>query len=152
MGRQEGPGCYCYVNNLLRTVVDSISTKYNHIVIDNEAGMEHLSRRTTRSTDVLFVVVDMSKAALEAAKRISVLADEMKLEIGRKGLVFNLSDPSSDGPPVEHVDGFDTVYSVRRSARISSESQRSESLMDLPTIDPAFSDIGKAIDSERRVV
>ncbi|HID11122.1 MAG TPA: carbon monoxide dehydrogenase, partial [Candidatus Latescibacteria bacterium] len=48
MGRPEGPGCYCYVNHLLRGFLDRLSKNYRHIVVDNEAGMEHLSRRTTR--------------------------------------------------------------------------------------------------------
>jgi CO dehydrogenase maturation factor len=90
MGRQEGPGCYCYVNNILRTFVDSLSEKYQSIVIDNEAGMEHLSRRTTRASDVLFIVSDASKAALDSAVRIALLAREMKLDIGRTALVRNM--------------------------------------------------------------
>src|SRR4030042_506267 len=81
MGRQEGPGCYCYVNNVLRQIIDSISSKYDYVVIDNEAGMEHLSRRTTRSSDVLFVLCDRSKSSIDAAVRIAALATEMKLVI-----------------------------------------------------------------------
>ena len=58
MGRPEGPGCYCAANNMLRTIVDRISASYDIVVIDNEAGLEHLSRRTTRDVDVLLVVSD----------------------------------------------------------------------------------------------
>lgn len=150
MGRQEGPGCYCFVNNLLRNVIDSLSAKYAYVMIDNEAGMEHLSRRTTRATEVMFVVTDGSKASVEAARRISSLADEMGIVIKNKALVKNMSDPSgeTDAAPVE---GFDSVHVVRRSARIRADSERSESLMDVPRTDPAFSDIGKALDAVRRV-
>ena len=150
MGRQEGPGCYCFVNNLLRNVIDSLSAKYAYVVIDNEAGMEHLSRRTTRATEALFIVTDGSKASVEAARRISSLADEMGIVVGNKALVKNLSDPSGDleaGP----VEGFDSVHMVRRSGRIRADSERSESLMDVPRSDPAFSDIGRAVDAVRRV-
>ena len=58
MGRPEGPGCYCAANNMLRAIVDSIADSYQWVVIDNEAGLEHLSRRTTRDVDLLFVVSD----------------------------------------------------------------------------------------------
>ena len=151
MGRQEGPGCYCFVNNLLRNVVDSLSAKYAYVVVDNEAGMEHLSRRTTKATDVLFVVADGSKAAVEAARRISTLADEMKIRVGHKALVRNMSDPSSADAGTGTVEGFDSVHAVRRSSRVRADSERSESLMDLPRTDPAFSDISRAVDSVRRV-
>lgn len=149
MGRQEGPGCYCYVNNMLRTILDSISTKYNYVVIDNEAGMEHLSRRTTRASDVLFVLCDRSRASLDAAKRISSLATEMKLSINRKALVFNLLDVDAEGPPISELRGFDRVYGIRKSAAIQSRMQEGESLMDVPKRDPTFSDIAKAVDAER---
>lgn len=150
MGRQEGPGCYCYVNNLLRTLIDSISAKYHYVVIDNEAGMEHLSRRTTRSSDVLFVLCDRSKASLDAANRISALADDMKLSIRRKALVFNMIDPASEGPPTSRVPGFDAVYALRRSGMIQAMMEKEESLVDLPKNDPLFSDVRKAVDAERK--
>jgi CO dehydrogenase maturation factor len=147
MGRPEGAGCYCYVNNILRTFVDSLSEKYRFIVIDNEAGMEHLSRRTTRTSDVLFVVSDASKAALESAVRIAALAREMNLGIERMALVRNMVAPSSD--LVDGLDGFDAVHSVRNSAAIDSGSVESESLLEIPQHDPAYQDIAKAVDEER---
>lgn len=147
MGRPEGAGCYCYVNNILRTFVDSLSEKYRFIVIDNEAGMEHLSRRTTRTSDVLFVVSDASKAALESAVRIAALAREMNLGIERMALVRNMVAPSSD--LVGGLDGFDAVHSVRNSAAIDSGSVESESLLEIPQHDPAYQDIAKAVDEER---
>lgn len=151
MGRQEGPGCYCYVNNLLRTVVDSVADKYDYVVIDNEAGMEHLSRRTTRSAAVLFVVSDNTAASLRAAKRISALADEMKLRLGRKALVLNKSSAEEAEIVRKDLAGFDEVYSVRTSRHIASESQVSESLMGIATHDPAYSDVSAVLDSERRL-
>ena len=147
MGRQEGPGCYCYVNNILRTFVDSLSEKYQSIVIDNEAGMEHLSRRTTRTSDVLFIVSDASKAALDSAVRIAALAQEMKLDIGRTALVKNMVVPSPDRP--DGLDGFHAVYPMRNSAAIRAGSVGSESLLEIPRHDPAYQDIAKAIDEER---
>ncbi len=149
MGRQEGPGCYCYVNNILRTFVDSLSEKYKFIVIDNEAGMEHLSRRTTRTSDVLFVVSDASKAALESATRIASLAREMNLEIGRMALVRNMLGPGAGD--IRGPEGFDAVYSVRNSAKIRSGIVESESLLTIPPDDHAYQDIAKAVDEERKL-
>ena len=149
MGRQEGPGCYCYVNNMLRTFVDALSVQRKYVVIDNEAGLEHLSRRTTRSSDVLFVVCDRSKTSLESAKRISLLTDEMKLSVQRKVLVFNMLDPGSDGPPVNEVGGFDAVHGIRRSGFVQSQAQETESLLEVPKRDPAFSDVARAVNAER---
>ena len=150
MGRQEGPGCYCYVNNILRTFVDSLSDRYRFIVIDNEAGMEHLSRRTTHASDVLFVVSDMSKAALESALRIAALAREMELGIGRMALVRNMvaHDATWDGTP---PDGFDAAYSVRTSPAIRAESLGTESLGAVSLNDPAFADVTRAVDGERKL-
>jgi len=149
MGRQEGPGCYCYVNNMLRTFVDALSAQHKYVVIDNEAGLEHLSRRTTRSSDVLFVLCDRSKTSFDSAKRIAALADEMKLSMKRKVLVFNLLDPESGSPPVEDVEGFDAVRGVRRSASIQTAARETESLLAVPKRDPAFSDVARAVDAER---
>jgi CO dehydrogenase maturation factor len=89
MGRSEGPGCYCYINNVLRTFIDEAIDRYPYAVIDNEAGMEHLSRRTTKRMDVLIVVSDATKVGLDTAARIFVLAEEMELKVVRRILVVN---------------------------------------------------------------
>ncbi|HIH01686.1 TPA: AAA family ATPase [Thermoplasmata archaeon] len=146
MGRPEGPGCYCYVNNILRTFVDSLSEKYKFIVIDNEAGLEHLSRRTTRTSDVLFVVSDGTKAALDAADRIASLAREMDLEIGRTVLVTNMV--RSDTQAAREREGFDAVYSIRESAAIRGGSAEDESLLEVNVADPAYKDITSVLGRE----
>ncbi len=150
MGRQEGPGCYCYVNNMLRTFLDALSSKYGFVVIDNEAGMEHLSRRTTRSPDVLFILCDRTKASQEAARRIALLADEMGIQAKRKVLVFNMLEPDAKGPPVQEMDGFDAIYGVRSSGTIRSRASASESVLEVAKTDPAFADIAKALEAERK--
>jgi len=149
MGRQEGPGCYCYVNNLLRTFLDSLADRYKYVVVDNEAGMEHLSRRTTRSSDVLFVVCDSSKASVEAARRISRLADEMHLKAPRKALVFNMLPGGPEGGPGEDYPEFHAVYGVRKSSVLESGSRQSESVLEIPLSDPAYTDVRRIVDAER---
>jgi CO dehydrogenase maturation factor len=91
MGRPEGPGCYCYVNNILRNIVGKLIKDYDFVVIDNEAGLEHLSRKTTSSADVLLVVSDASPAGLRAAKRISDLTLELKIKTKKRFLLINRS-------------------------------------------------------------
>ena len=89
MGRGEGPGCYCSVNNMLRTFLEDVSAGYRHVMVDNEAGMEHLSRRTNAKVDLLLVVCDPTPTGLLTAKRIGHLANELGIVKGKIGLVIN---------------------------------------------------------------
>jgi CO dehydrogenase maturation factor len=89
MGRPEGPGCYCYANNLLRDILKTLSDNYKCVVIDNEAGMEHLSRRTAQRIDDLLLVSDPSARGIQAAARISKLLTELDTRVGKKRLILN---------------------------------------------------------------
>lgn len=89
MGRSEGAGCYCAVNHNLREVVDSISKNYRYTVIDNEAGMEHLSRRTTRDVEHLLVITDPTQRGLVAAERIAGFRTELDIHIENTYLILN---------------------------------------------------------------
>ncbi len=89
MGRGEGSGCYCAVNHNLREVIDSISKSYSYVVIDNEAGMEHLSRRTTRDVNHLLVVSDPTQRGLVAAQRVAVMSKELDINIENAYLIIN---------------------------------------------------------------
>ncbi|MDH5201952.1 MAG: AAA family ATPase [Nitrospirota bacterium] len=89
MGRPEGAGCYCAANNIIRKYVDKLSFTYPYVVIDNEAGMEHLSRRTTHKIDLLFIVSDPTTRGIQTAGRINELIDELRLEIDRRLVIIN---------------------------------------------------------------
>ncbi len=89
MGRPEGPGCYCAANNIIRKYTDKLSETYPYVVIDNEAGMEHLSRRTTHRVNLLISVSDPTVKGIQAAQRIHGLIDELALEVDRSVLVIN---------------------------------------------------------------
>ncbi len=89
MGRSEGPGCYCAVNHNLREVIDTISKNYRFVVIDNEAGMEHLSRRTTRDVQHLLVISDPTIRGIVAAERIAELRKELDIDVENAYLVIN---------------------------------------------------------------
>lgn len=89
MGRSEGEGCYCYVNGILRELTDKLSNSYEYLVIDNEAGMEHLSRKTTKQIDKLLLVSDCSRRSVQAVARIRDLAKELNLKVGEVYLIVN---------------------------------------------------------------
>ncbi|MCX7913260.1 MAG: carbon monoxide dehydrogenase [Thermodesulfovibrionales bacterium] len=89
MGRPEGPGCYCAANHIIRKYTDMLSISYPYVVIDNEAGMEHLSRRTTNKVDLLLIISDPTYKGILAAKRIKELIIELKLEIERDVVIIN---------------------------------------------------------------
>jgi CO dehydrogenase maturation factor len=99
MGRSEGTGCYCAVNHNLREVMDTISKNYQYIVVDCEAGMEHLSRRTTRDVNHLFIVSDPTQRGIVAAQRIAAFRNEMDIHIEHAYLIINRL-PASIPPPL----------------------------------------------------
>ena len=107
MGRSEGQGCYCAVNHNLREVVDSLSKNYRYVVIDNEAGMEHLSRRTTRDVQHLLVVSDPTQRGLVAAQRIAGFRDELDIQIENAYLILNRVNGPLPGELEEFIEMMD---------------------------------------------
>jgi CO dehydrogenase maturation factor len=91
MGRPEGPGCYCASNEFLRVSLDKLvkDYKYNYIVMDCEAGMEHISRQTTRDVDVLLIMSDPTIRGITTAARMKDLIGELRSKIGKVGLIVN---------------------------------------------------------------
>ena len=89
MGRPEGPGCYCFANNVLRDIIRRLSQNYKHIVVDSEAGCEHISRRTLLSIDFMAVVSDCSVRGIRTAGRLSQLVDDLGTRVHRKELIIN---------------------------------------------------------------
>ncbi|WP_421077417.1 carbon monoxide dehydrogenase accessory protein CooC [Methanothermococcus sp. Ax23] len=97
MGRPEGSGCYCSVNNWLRQIIDNLAKSYDYVVIDTEAGLEHLSRRTTQNVDTMIVVSDASKRGLGTAKRIKKLANDLEIKFKDICVVANkVNDETKD--------------------------------------------------------
>ena len=96
MGQPEGAGCYCAANTLLTGFLERLSDNYPYIVMDNEAGMEHLSRLTTKDVDVLLIVTDTSRRGLQAGFRIHKLVKDLKIVVGKSYIIINQAktDPS----------------------------------------------------------
>jgi len=89
MGQGEGPGCYCYPNTVIRNYIEKLVSNYKHVVIDNEAGMEHISRRTNGSLDVLLLVSDPSMKGIRTCKKLENLVSELGLNIKKTYLILN---------------------------------------------------------------
>ncbi len=89
MGRTQGKGCYCYVNGVLKTLVDKYAKNYSHIVMDNEAGLEHVARGTLPKVDTMLLISDCSRRGIQAAARVAQTIEEMNLKPGQMGLIVN---------------------------------------------------------------
>jgi CO dehydrogenase maturation factor len=96
MGRGEGPECYCYPNLILRKFIDKLADNYAYLVMDNEAGLEHLSRRTTQNVDELLMVSNHSVKGVRAVAQIVELVTELKLRVKRRSVIINLAPPELD--------------------------------------------------------
>lgn len=156
MGRPEGPGCYCFVNNLIRKYSDELSTKYPYIVTDNEAGLEHLSRRTTQNTDLLMVVSDPSQRGIRTAKRVMDLAVELKLNIKKTALIVNRVIGEMDPALVAFIkeEGMELAGWVPADETITEYDIKGEPVFHLPEDSPAvvaFERILDRLDIESQV-
>ncbi len=89
MGRTQGKGCYCYVNGVLKTQVDKYAKNYSYIVMDNEAGLEHVARGTLPHVDTMLLISDCSRRGVQAAARVAEMIDEMELKPGKLGIIIN---------------------------------------------------------------
>ncbi len=140
MGRPEGPGCYCYINSVLRDVIDRLSNNYDYVVIDNEAGMEHLSRRTTRDVDALFIMSDATKLGIITASRIKKLSEDLNITIGKAYLVLNeLRDDIPDSIKDQIVqEGLDFIGVIPADNLIENYAVQGRSLLELPGDSAAF--------------
>jgi len=140
MGRSEGAGCYCAVNHNLREVLDSIGKNYRYVVIDNEAGMEHLSRRTTRDVNHLIVVTDPSQRGLVAARRIADFRKELDIHIEKAYLVINRLSDGIPAPLQASIDSFDIplLGALPSDPELEDFEVNARPLVDVSTANPVY--------------
>jgi CO dehydrogenase maturation factor len=149
MGRPEGPGCYCPVNHMLRQIVDGLSEHYDYIVIDNEAGMEHLSRRTTKDVDLLLIVTDPTIRGIKAAEGILALSGELDINIKRTALVVNrvvgdeLPEPLRDA--IEQMD-VELAGIVPADPNVNEFDAWGRPLVELQSDSPIVASVGRIAD------
>jgi len=141
MGRPEGPGCYCAANNLLSQYIQRLSKNYPYIVIDNEAGMEHISRLTTKEIDLLVIVSDPTRRGIQAAKRIHELTRELTLRVDDEVLIVNQVENSVETSLVDQIGEkawTKLTAIVPKDTKISEFDMRGEPTMYLPEDSPAL--------------
>ncbi|MCP4021802.1 MAG: AAA family ATPase [Desulfobacteraceae bacterium] len=139
MGRQEGQGCYCMVNNILNRFAEELESNYQYLLVDNEAGMEHLSRRTTGKVDMLLMVTDYALRGLRAVGRINEMLSDLKLEVLNKGLIVNRApEKLSDAflAETEQI-GVPIICTIPDDAALLEFDMERKSLMDLDSDSPA---------------
>jgi CO dehydrogenase maturation factor len=147
MGRGEGPGCYCAVNHNLREVVDGMSRHYAYVVIDNEAGMEHLSRRTTRDVQHLFVVSDPSQRGLVAAQRIVNMSKELDVRIENSHLLINRANGPLASETMAFVEtlGIPLLGAIPADAELSDFDAAGRPLVELPDSSPVYQSVAEIL-------
>ncbi|MCP4537234.1 MAG: AAA family ATPase [Chloroflexi bacterium] len=134
MGRPEGPGCYCAANQMLRVIVDRIGKQYEYVVIDNEAGMEHLSRRTTRDVDVLLLVTDPTHRGIATAKHMADMVPGLKIGVGRVYLIVNRLRDEMPAPLAQAIEetGLELLNTIPDDLEMAEFEFSGRPLVELP--------------------
>lgn len=140
MGRPEGPGCYCAINNLLRDFLDKLSSNYEFVVIDNEAGMEHLSRRTTNNVDLLCIVAEPTTLGHTTAERIFHLAKALPIAVKNIGVIFNRTDS------LRKIEQIEVLGFVPFDQNVLNASMRGKTIFELEDSGPAFVAVRKILE------
>lgn len=134
MGRPEGPGCYCAANNWLRESIDRLSSNYDYVVIDNEAGMEHISRQTTRDVNLLLLLSEPTIRGITAAARMKELIGELRTHVDRIALVLNRTKngiPEEIAAAIEKF-GLELIFTLPEDPNVASIEIKGAPLTDLP--------------------
>lgn len=148
MGRPEGPGCYCYVNNVLRKIVDSITSSYPYVVMDTEAGLEHLSRRTTRDLDVLMIATDPTARGVATAKRIAELVNELETKVGHIYAIANRVPEFLDERIRRDLEkaGLECLTVVPEDGLVGEFDVEGKPVCNLPESSKAFRSVAEIVD------
>ncbi|NQU31091.1 MAG: AAA family ATPase [Anaerolineae bacterium] len=149
MGRPEGAGCYCAVNHSLREVVDSISKSYRYVIIDNEAGMEHLSRRTTRDVDHLLMVSDPTQRGIVATERIAAMVPDLGINVENIHLILNRVVGDLPAPLMDKVNAMDVNFlgTVPSNNDLMEFEYSGRPLVDLGDESPVYQAVAKMMES-----
>ncbi len=146
MGRPEGPDCYCAVNNMLRKFLDQLSSQYQYVIIDNEAGMEHLSRRTTNNVDLLCIVAEPTPMGVVTSQRIFELAKRLPISVKQIGVIWNRAESSKT------LDGMDILGHIPYDKALSDSSMQGKTIFDLDENSPALVAVWKIYEEKLKFV
>jgi CO dehydrogenase maturation factor len=139
MGQPEGAGCYCAANSLLTNFMERLVGNYQYVVMDNEAGMEHISRLTTHNVDVLLIVTDTSRRGLQAGLRINKLAQELKIGVTNSYLVMNRvkTEPDSEILALIDQDGLKLAGTIPDDETVYAYDLKGRPTIDIEKDNPA---------------
>jgi CO dehydrogenase maturation factor len=152
MGRPEGAGCYCYANNVLKSVIAQISDQYPYVVLDNEAGLENLSRRIVQSVNMLVLVSDASNAGLDTLARLHTLAQEMQIKYDKLLLVVNrirngkLPQKAED---IKAQTGADILIGLPDDLEVAALAEAGQPMIELGDDNPVVVKIDELVKSLR---
>ena len=144
MGRGEGQDCYCYPNLILRKFIDRLSGNYQYIVMDNEAGMEHLSRGTTKDIDELIIISNHSVKGIRTIARIKELVSELRLRVKHESVVINMAPGEIDPRVQEELTKLEILPDavIPQDESIYQYDLQQRSLLDLPDDSTSVKAIG----------
>ncbi len=134
MGGPDGPGCYCFPNNILRKYLGTLADGYKYVVMDNEAGLEHISRRTTADIEILFIVSDGSARSVRSAARVRKLVEQIDTKIKQMYLVITKSTPEWVEELQAEIDktGLELIGIVPNDPMVADYDLKGRSLFSLP--------------------
>ncbi|THB71444.1 MAG: protein AcsF [Desulfobulbaceae bacterium] len=147
MGRQEGQGCYCMVNNILNNFTDRLMVNYSYMVVDNEAGMEHLSRRTSGRVDMLYLVSDYSLRGLRALRRINEMLESLKLTVEELGIIVTRAPAELSDTFLREVDeiGLPILGLIPDDPALLDFDMEKRSLLELPDDSLSVEAVGRML-------
>jgi CO dehydrogenase maturation factor len=146
MGRPEGPDCYCAVNNFLRKFLDELSSGYEYVVVDNEAGMEHLSRRTTNNVDLLCIIAESTPLGAVTAQRISELTAKLPIVVKQSGVIWNRTENAKQAA------GVKSLGCVPYDETVFEASMQGKTIFDLEPDSVSLAAIRKIVERELKLV
>ena len=143
MGRPEGQGCYCAINHLLRVIIDEVNRHYSYVVIDNEPGMEHISRRTTRDVNLLLLVTDPTVRGVKTAGEMARLAQDLEINVQDTKLIINRVTGDLPQPLQEAIDeiGIEIAAMVPADPEVNRMDAMGEPLVKVNSDSPAWTAI-----------
>jgi len=149
MGRGEGSGCYCYANDLFRRYIDILQDNYKYVVMDNEAGMEHLSRRTTRDLKYLLIISDPSPKGILTATRIRDLAKELKLKVEKIFLIISRVNNKLDAKLKKNIgeSSFDILGCINADKNIYEMDISEKTIFNIPDDSIALKQVKKIVEN-----
>ena len=147
MGRPEGPGCYCPVNHIMRLIMDTLTRNYDYTIIDCEAGLEHLSRRTTRDVDVMLVVLDGTLKSIRTALRLEEIAKEIDVDVKKMMFIANKIAADDEASVIAEIKrhGIELEEVIPFDSLIQAYDFKGEPIMDLPDDAPSVGHVSKIV-------